>query len=77
MEDRLEAERALFAFLFKRIRSAFLVLSELVKKIAEEPAESEAEQMDRLLGVAYLLELVGKSVDETHLTLVNEENAAR
>jgi hypothetical protein len=49
----------------------------MLEKFAEDPEEDRVRQMDRLYGVAYLLDTVGASVDLVQLALMNEENPAR
>jgi len=75
MSDALETDRAQLVQRLRRDRCACLVLAEVLEKIAEEPADDKARQMDRLYGVAYLFDLVGLSVDQAHLTLMNEKPA--
>jgi hypothetical protein len=76
MSDAFENERSLLIQRLRRDRCACLVLAEMLEKFAEDPGE-DSRQMDRLYGVAYLLDTVGASVDLVQLSLQNEENPAR
>ena len=77
MSDSQETDRSLLIQRLRRDRCACLVLAEMLEKFAEDPEEDRVRQMDRLYGVAYLLDTVGASVDLVQLALMNEENPAR
>lgn len=66
-----EIDPALAVQTLRRNRCACLVLAEVLAQIAEEPAEDATEQMDRLYGVSFLLDLVGTSVSEVVLATMN------
>ena len=77
MSDPHETDRAQLVQRLRRDRCACLVLAEVLEKIAEEPEADKARQMDRIYGAAYLIDMVGASVDMAHLTLMTEEITAR
>jgi len=56
----------------RHIQSASHVLAECLSRLGEEPEADKSRQMDRLYGVAYLMELLAGSVEEARLALKNE-----
>ena len=75
MSDSNETTLPLLVQTLRHIQSASHVLAECLSRFSEEPAEDKARQMDRLYGVAFLMDLIGQQVDQARVTLKNEITA--
>ena len=72
MSDNVENRLPLLVQDLRHIQSAAHVLAECLSRFSDEPAEDKARQMERLYGVAYLMDLLAGSVEEARLALKNE-----
>ena len=72
MSDTNENTLPLLVQDLRHIQSASHVLAECLSRFCDEPAEDSGRQMERLTGVAYLMDLVAGSVEEARVTLKNE-----
>lgn len=75
MSDSNENTLPLLVQTLRHIQSASHVLAECLTRFSEEPHTDKVRQMDRLYGVAYLMDLLAGSVDEARVTLKNEITA--
>ena len=76
MSDSVENRLPLLVQSLRYIQNANQVLAESLEYFSENPAATEARQMDRLSGVAFLMELMSQQVDLAQKTL-KEEIASR
>jgi len=76
MSDTHENTLPLLVQTLRHIQSASHVLAECLIRFSDEPAADAGQQMERLYGVAYLMDLLAGSVEEARVTL-NKEIAAR
>jgi len=72
MSDSNENTLPLLVQTLRHIQSASHVLAECLSRFSEEPEADKVRQMDRLYGVAYLMDLLAGSVEEARLALKNE-----
>jgi len=72
MSDSNQNTLPLVVQTLQHIQSASHVLAECLSRLGEEPEADKSRQMDRLYGVAYLMELLAGSVEEARLALKNE-----
>jgi len=75
MSDPDENTLPLLVQTLRHIQSASHVLAECLARFSEEPESDKARQMDRLYGVAFLMDLIGQQVDQARMTLKNEITA--
>ena len=72
MSDHQENTLPLLVKSLRHIQSASHVLAECLARFSDEPDADKARQMERLYGVAFLMELVSQQVDQAQQTLKNE-----
>ena len=72
MPDTHENTLPLLVQDLRHIQSASHVLAECLSRFTDQPAADAGQQMDRLYGVAYLLDLLAGGVEEARLALKNE-----
>ena len=72
MADSAENRLPLLVQDLRHIQSASHVLAECLSRFSEEPAQDGARQMERLYGVAYLMDLLAGSVEEVRAALNKE-----
>ena len=76
MADSEENRLPLLVQDLRHIQSANHVLAECLSRIVDETGAEKTRQTERLMGVAYLMGLVGQQVDQAQLVL-KQEIAAR
>lgn len=72
MVDNAENRLPLLVQDLRHIQSASHVLAECLARFCDEPAVDNVQQMDRLYGVAYLMDLVSQQVNQAQLILKQE-----
>ena len=72
MSDSNQNTLPLVVQTLQHIQSASHVLAECLSRLGEEPEADKSRQMDRLYGVAYLMDLVSEKVEQAQVTLKNE-----
>ena len=72
MSDAHENTLPLLVQTLRHIQSASHVLAECLARFSDEPETNKTRQMERLYGVAFLMELVSQQVDQAQETLKNE-----
>ena len=72
MSDTHENTLPLLVQSLRYIQSASHVLAECLARFSEEPEADKSRLMDRLYGVAYLMDLVSEKVEQAQVTLKNE-----
>lgn len=75
MSDTHENTLPLLVQTLRHIQSASHVLAECLSRFSEEPHTDKARQMERLYGVAFLMDLLAGSVEDARVTLKNEITA--
>jgi len=75
MSDTHESTLPLLVQDLRHIQSASHVLAECLSRLCDEPAADAGQQMERLYGVAFLMDLLAGSVEAARVTLNNEITA--